>query len=107
MYKKLRIICTIISTLFLVVILPAATFAGLNGLTICGFGAGLFFFLTLIFKKAQYNWEEKHGIPHDIPTAPTESTTEIPTKESAKISSQNEGTDESTKENINSNPEKN
>ena len=67
MYKKLRIVWAIIAALFLVVILPAATFWGLNGLTICGFGAGLFFFLTLIFKKAQYNWEEKHGIPHDIP----------------------------------------
>ena len=68
MYKKIRIICAVISALFLVVILPAATFWGLNGLAICGFGAGLFFSLMLIFKKAQFHWEEKHGIPHDVPS---------------------------------------
>ena len=62
MYKKLRIVCTIIAALFLAVILPAATLGGLNGLIICGFGAGLFFFLTLIFRKAQQKQDEKNGV---------------------------------------------
>ena len=96
MYKKLRIICAIIAALFLVVILPAATFWGLNGLTICGFGAGLFFFLTLIFKKAQYKWEEKHGIPHDLPA---ETFDDEPQGDEAQDENQTE--DENAEENQN------
>ena len=65
MYKKLRIICAIISALFLAVIIPAMFLFSTNGLIICGFGAGLFFLLTLIFRKAQQSWEEKHGITEE------------------------------------------
>ena len=70
MYKTLRIICAIISALFLAVIVPAAFMFDTNGLLLCAFGAGLFFFLTLIFKKAQQNWEEKNGIVDKTDTEP-------------------------------------
>ena len=62
MYKKLRIICAIVSALFLAVIVPAMILFGTNGLIICGFCAGLFFFLTLLFRKAQQKKDEKNGI---------------------------------------------
>ena len=72
MYKKLRIVCAIISALFLAFIVPAMLLFELTGLVICGFGAGLFFFLTLLFRKAQLNWEEKHGIIDETDAPTTE-----------------------------------
>ena len=107
MYKKLRIICAIISALFLVVILPAMTLFDFEGLVICGFGAGLFFFLTLIFRKAQQNWEKKNGIISDDEDENTENPTEN-SDENLEISAEdtNENNTEANANNAKTNKKK-
>ena len=59
MYKKLRIACTVIATLFLVAIVPAGSIFDFMGFAVCGVGAGLFFVLMLYFKQSQLFQEEK------------------------------------------------
>ena len=59
MYKKLRIACTVIATLFLVAIVPAGSIFDFMGFAVCGVGAGLFFLLMLYFKQSQLFQEEK------------------------------------------------
>ena len=101
MYKKLRIACTVIATLFLVAIVPAGSIWDLMGFAVCGVGAGLFFVLMLYFKQSQLFQEEKN-----TPTPPPDNQTSIDEKtesdesnksdESDKINEPNENESEST-----------
>ena len=72
MYKKLRVACTVIATLFLVAIVPAGSIWDLMGFAVCGVGAGLFFVLMLYFKQSQLFQEEKN-----TPTPPSDNQTSI------------------------------
>ena len=95
MYKKLRVACTVIATLFLVAIVPAGSIWDLMGFAVCGVGAGLFFVLMLYFKQSQLFQEEKN-----TPTPPSDNQTSIDEKtesdESDKINETNENESEST-----------
>ena len=95
MYKKLRVACTVIATLFLVAIVPAGSIWDLMGFAVCGVGAGLFFVLMLYFKQSQLFQEEKNS-----PTPPSDNQTSIDKKtesdESDKINETNENESEST-----------
>ena len=101
MYKKLRVACTVIATLFLVAIVPAGSIWDLMGFAVCGVGAGLFFVLMLYFKQSQLFQEEKN-----TPTPPSDNQTSIDKKtdseesnksdESDKINETNENESEST-----------
>ena len=95
MYKKLRVACTVIATLFLVAIVPAGSIWDLMGFAVCGVGAGLFFVLMLYFKQSQLFQEEKN-----TPAPPSDNQTSIDKKtesdESDKINETNENESEST-----------
>jgi hypothetical protein len=72
MYKKLRVACTVIATLFLVAIVPAGSIWDMMGFAVCGVGAGLFFVLMLYFKQSQLFQEEKNN-----PNPPSDNQTSI------------------------------
>ena len=95
MYKKLRVACTVIATLFLVAIVPAGSIWDLMGFAVCGVGAGLFFVLMLYFKQSQLFQEEKN-----TPAPPSDNQTSIDEKtesdESDEINETNENESEST-----------
>ena len=95
MYKKLRVACTVIATLFLVSIVPAGSIWDMMGFADCGVGAGLFFVLMLYFKQSQLFQEEKNN-----PNPPSDNQTSIDKKtesdESDKINETNKNESEST-----------
>ena len=98
MYKKLRIICTIISAVFLAAILPITAHYQTLGLLLCGLGAGIFFCLMLACKKAQLNWEEKNGIPSDILNTSDNNPTEEDTPSTATAEDTDKTQNNDTKE---------
>lgn len=57
MYKRLRILCTVLSAIFLAAILPASSIFDWLGFIVCAAGAALFFLLMLFFKQSQENQE--------------------------------------------------
>ena len=89
MYKKLRVACTVIATLFLVAIVPAGSIWDLMGFAVCGVGAGLFFVLMLYFKQSQLFQEEKN-----TPAPPSDNQTSIDKKTESEESNKSDESDE-------------
>ena len=97
MYKKLRIACTILSTTFLVALVPAGTFWDFTGFFVCGLGAALFFLLMLLCKQNQEREEEK-----------TEKIEKIDANKNSEATTDNiqeESVEESVEENMKESPE--
>ena len=59
MYKNLRIVFTILSAICLAVSIPLGIFFGYAGWIGALIGAGIFFFIMLLFKQSQETNEEK------------------------------------------------
>lgn len=74
MLEKLQITFTIVSALFLAALLPVWAIFSWPGATVCGFGAGVFFTLVLIVKRAN-----RKNQPSDA-----EPTEESPAEETKK-----------------------
>ena len=96
MYKKLRVACTVIATLFLVAIVPAGSIWDLMGFAVCGVGAGLFFVLMLYFKQSQLFQEEKN-----TPAPPSDNQTSIDEKTESEESDKSDESDEINETNEN------
>ena len=91
MYKKLRIIFTIVSAVFLGLAIPAGIFLEIPGIVGCIIFAGIFFLLMLIFKQKQEKQQDQAHAPSymtpnvpnvpDVPNTPDTRTIKSQKKE--------------------------